>query len=78
MVKNMHGFYRTFAFGVFILLYAAVVLVIKTYDIAIRLLPMRVKIPVVNGPLQRTASTVIASEEGSENRNRGFLMTWLY
>jgi len=43
MVKNMHGFYRAIAFGVFVVLYMAIVLVIKTYAIAIRLFPMKAK-----------------------------------
>lgn len=60
------------AFGV-IVVYVAIALVIFTFALIVRRVLTEVKIPAVNGPLERTASAVIVSEEGSENRNREFL-----
>ena len=50
-VTAIQGFYPIIAFGV-ILFYAAVVLVIFTYAIAVRLLPTGVEIPAGRGPLE--------------------------
>jgi hypothetical protein len=52
MVMNMKGFYPLIAFGA-ISFYIAVGLVIFTYAITIRLLPTKVKIPVVSRSLER-------------------------
>lgn len=52
VVMNMQGFHPIIAFGV-ILLYTAVLLVILTCAIAIRLLPMKARIPVVSGSLEK-------------------------
>ncbi len=52
MVMNMQGFYRMIAFGV-ILFYVAIVLVIFRFALIVRLVPKKVKIPVMNGSLER-------------------------
>ena len=51
-VMNMKGFYPLIAFGM-ISFYIAVGLVIFTYAITIRLLPAKVKIPVVGRSLEK-------------------------